>query len=103
MVKGCNYKDSDRGVLFGEMLIFSISGAAEYLYFHRVLVQPDDKRATDSLWGKLASEILMQDWDTAYEDLHRLRENIDSNVAASPLQVVDFILNLVKFTIKKLH
>lgn len=64
------------------------SGAAEYLYFHRVLVQPDDKRATDSLWGKLASEILMQDWDTAWEDLHRLRENIDSNIIASPLQLL---------------
>ena len=70
------------------LLCFGLSGAAEYLYFHRVLVQPDDKRATDSLWGKLASEILMQDWDTAWEDLHRLRDNIDSNIIASPLQVV---------------
>ena len=50
-------------------------------------MQPDDKRAIDSLWGKLASEILMQDWDTAWEDLHRLRENIDSNITASPLRV----------------
>ena len=52
-----------------------------------MLVQSDDKRAIDSLWGKLASEILMQDWDQAYEDLHRLRENIDTNIIANPLQV----------------
>ena len=57
-------------------------------------MQPDDKHALDSLWGKLASEILMQDWDTAWEDLHRLRENIDSNLNASPLQVlaINYIL-----------
>jgi len=32
------------------------------------------------LWGKLASEILMQDWDNALDDLNRLREVLDSNV-----------------------
>ena len=64
------------------------SGAAEYLYFHRVLVQPGDKRSLDSLWGKLASEILMQNWDSAWEDLHRLRENIDSNLITNQLQLL---------------
>merc|ERR1719414_517616 len=64
------------------------SGAAEYLYFHRVLVQPDDKRSMDSLWGKLASEILMQNWDSAWEDLHRLRESIDSNLITDQLRLL---------------
>lgn len=64
------------------------SGAAEYLYFHRVLVSPTDKHAMDTLWGKLASEILMQNWDTAWEDLHRLRETIDANTIATPLQIL---------------
>jgi len=64
------------------------SGAAEYLYFHRVLVQPDDKRSMDSLWGKLASEILMQNWDSAWEDLHRLRESIDSNLITDQLKLL---------------
>ncbi|XP_039270983.1 eukaryotic translation initiation factor 3 subunit E-like [Styela clava] len=64
------------------------SGAAEYLYFHRVLVSPTDKHAMDTLWGKLASEILMQNWDTAWEDLHRLRETIDANTIATPLQLL---------------
>lgn len=57
------------------------------MYFHRVLVSPSDKHAMDTLWGKLASEILMQNWDAAWEDLHRLRETIDANSIASPLQV----------------
>ena len=35
------------------------------------------------LWGKLASEILMQDWDAALDDLNRLREVLDSNVSYS--------------------
>ncbi|CAH1774824.1 unnamed protein product [Owenia fusiformis] len=62
------------------------SGAAEYLYFVRVLaVPPHDKNALDALWGKLASEILMQDWDTAMEDLNRLKEVIDSNTFGSAL------------------
>ncbi|KAF3840141.1 hypothetical protein F7725_018858 [Dissostichus mawsoni] len=49
------------------------SGAAEYLYFFRVLVPATDRNALNSLWGKLASEILMQNWEAAMEDLTRLR------------------------------
>uniref|UniRef100_A0A8C6SSL4 Eukaryotic translation initiation factor 3 subunit E n=1 Tax=Neogobius melanostomus TaxID=47308 RepID=A0A8C6SSL4_9GOBI len=62
------------------------SGAAEYLYFFRVLVPATDRNALSSLWGKLASEILMQNWDAAMEDLTRLRETIDNNTVSSPLQ-----------------
>uniref|UniRef100_A0A8C5G5C3 Eukaryotic translation initiation factor 3 subunit E n=1 Tax=Gouania willdenowi TaxID=441366 RepID=A0A8C5G5C3_GOUWI len=62
------------------------SGAAEYLYFFRVLVPSTDRNALNSLWGKLASEILMQNWDAAMEDLTRLRETIDNNSVSSPLQ-----------------
>uniref|UniRef100_A0A8C7C942 Eukaryotic translation initiation factor 3 subunit E n=1 Tax=Oncorhynchus kisutch TaxID=8019 RepID=A0A8C7C942_ONCKI len=62
------------------------SGAAEYLYFFRVLVPATDRNALNSLWGKLASEILMQNWEAAMEDLTRLRETIDNNSVSSPLQ-----------------
>ena len=34
----------------------------------------------NAMWGKLASEILMQSWDTALDDLNRLREVIDAQV-----------------------
>merc|ERR1719431_2484699 len=54
------------------------SGAAEYLYFHRVLAPPTDKNFMNALWGKLASEILMQNWETALEDVNRIKEIIDS-------------------------
>jgi len=36
------------------------SGAAEYLYFCRVLLPPSNKNYLSAIWGKLASEILMQ-------------------------------------------
>uniref|UniRef100_A0A3B3ST01 Eukaryotic translation initiation factor 3 subunit E n=1 Tax=Paramormyrops kingsleyae TaxID=1676925 RepID=A0A3B3ST01_9TELE len=62
------------------------SGAAEYLYFFRVLVPAADRNALSSLWGKLASEILMQNWEAAMEDLGRLRETVDNNSVSSPLQ-----------------
>jgi len=39
-----------------------------------------DRNYMNVLWGKLASEILMQDWDNALDDLNRLREVLDSNV-----------------------
>nr|CAG4643868.1 EOG090X0491 [Lepidurus arcticus] len=61
-------------------------GAAEYLYFHRFLVTPSDKNYLNGLWGKLASEILMQNWDVALEDLNRLKEYIDGNPFPNALQ-----------------
>lgn len=45
-------------------------------------VPATDRNALNSLWGKLASEILMQNWEAAMEDLTRLRETIDNNVNA---------------------
>lgn len=33
------------------------------------------------MWGKLAAEILMQNWDNALDDFNRLKEFIDSNVS----------------------
>jgi len=41
-----------------------------------------DRNYMNVLWGKLASEILMQDWDNALDDLNRLREVLDSNVSS---------------------
>ena len=41
---------------------------------------PSDKNYLSALWGKLASEILMQDWDTALDDLNRIKEVIDNNM-----------------------
>merc|ERR1719209_2003700 len=64
------------------------SGAADYLYLHRGLVPQSDKNFLNGLWGKLASEILTQNWENALEDLNRLKEFIDSNLGPSPLQAL---------------
>jgi len=50
-------------------------------------VPATDRNALNSLWGKLASEILMQNWEAAMEDLTRLRETIDNNVNAPLLRI----------------
>lgn len=39
------------------------------------------------LWGKLASEVLVQNWDAALEDLNKLRDYIDNNSFGSNIQV----------------
>lgn len=56
------------------------SGAAEYLYQYRALCT-NSERSLSALWGKLAAEILMQNWDVALEELNRLKEIIDSKVS----------------------
>ncbi|KAG0621745.1 hypothetical protein M758_3G045100 [Ceratodon purpureus] len=60
------------------------SGASDYLYQYRTLCTNSD-RSISALWGKLACEILMQNWDVATEELNRLKEIIDSKNFASPL------------------
>jgi len=64
------------------------SGASEYLYFHRILVQPTDKNYLNGMWGKLASEILMQNWENSLDDLNRLKQFIDESTFGSSLQTL---------------
>lgn len=63
--------------------MFLLSSLVLYVQVYIVLfvqVPATDRNALNSLWGKLASEILMQNWEAAMEDLTRLRETIDNNV-----------------------
>jgi len=55
------------------------SGAADYLYQYRALCT-NSERSLSALWGKMAAEVLMQNWDIALEELNRLKEIIDSKV-----------------------
>jgi len=64
------------------------SGASQYLYFYRVLVHDDDKNASSAIWGKLACEILTQNWDAALEDINRLKQIIDGDHYSHPLQLL---------------
>ena len=51
-------------------------------------MQPTDKNYLNGIWGKLASEILMQNWDTALEDLKRLQQFIDESTFGTSLQLL---------------
>ncbi|CAN8025243.1 unnamed protein product [Ixodes persulcatus] len=62
------------------------SGAGECLYLHRFLISPQDPNYLNNLWGKLGSEILMQNWELALDELTRLREYIDQHNFPSALQ-----------------
>lgn len=46
---------------------------------YRILVPNNDKHIGDCYWGKLASDILTQNWEQAAIDLIQLREFIDKN------------------------
>jgi translation initiation factor 3 subunit E len=60
------------------------SGASDFLYQYRTLCTNSD-HSFSALWGKLAAEVLMQNWDVAIEELTRLKDIIDSKNFASPL------------------
>jgi len=61
------------------------SGAAEFLAAFRML-NTDPEKNFSALWGKLASEILMQKWEDASKDLQHLKDLIDSKNFTSPLK-----------------
>ena len=63
------------------------SGAAEYLAHFRALSNNQEKNFS-ALWGKLAAEILMQEWDDALQDVLLLKELIDSRTNATPLNTL---------------
>lgn len=52
------------------------SAAAEYLYHYRSL-STDPQRNISALWGKVGADILLQDFDTAMDDLLKLKELLD--------------------------
>ncbi|PSN43925.1 Eukaryotic translation initiation factor 3 subunit E [Blattella germanica] len=62
------------------------SHVTSYLYLCLLILPSTDKNYLNMLWGKLASEILVQNWEAALEDLNKLREYIDSNTFGSALQ-----------------
>lgn len=51
--------------------------ASETLY-QFLLLTTDAEKTLTALWGKLASEILVQNWDDAVEDLQSVRMAIDN-------------------------
>ena len=60
------------------------SACSDFLVQYRGLCTKVDK-SFNALWGKYASEILLQRWNEALEDLNKLQEYIDSKTYSSPL------------------
>lgn len=55
------------------------SGAADYLGIFRSLSTSAEKNLS-ALWGKLAAEILMLNWEDALKDLNTLKDAIEGKV-----------------------
>merc|ERR1711871_741215 len=64
--------------------------AADSLFHCRTLFTSlnnlDRDKSVSAVWGKFASEILIQQWDSALDDMSRLKEIIDSRSFTTPLQ-----------------
>lgn len=52
---------------------------SRFLSYHRLFISPNDKNYLNNLWGKLACEILMQQWTSALEDFNKLVDFIDNS------------------------
>lgn len=53
--------------------------ASELLYQYRIL-STDNERVNAATWGKLASDILTTNWESAMEEVAKLRESIDTRL-----------------------
>lgn len=62
----------------------SYASAADLLYQFRVLSTDNDK-VSAATWGKLASEILTANWESAMEELQKVKELIDTKLFSNPL------------------
>ncbi|KAJ3384192.1 Eukaryotic translation initiation factor 3 subunit E [Entophlyctis sp. JEL0112] len=63
--------------------IGSYAGAANVLRLY-TSISVDVEKCSSAQWGKLACEILLENWDSAMDDLMRLKESIDTTVPTTP-------------------
>lgn len=52
--------------------------ASGLLVAHRLVISSSDKNYLNNLWGKLASNILSQDWKSALAEVNNLKEYIEN-------------------------
>lgn len=60
-------------------------GQASDLLFQFRLLSTDNDKVAGATWGKLASEILTTNWETAMEEIKKVQELIDTRLFNSPL------------------
>lgn len=58
--------------------------ASELLYQFRILSTDNDK-VNAATWGKMAGDILTTNWESAMEEVQKLRESIDTRLFNNPL------------------
>ncbi|KAJ2786213.1 eukaryotic translation initiation factor 3 subunit E [Coemansia javaensis] len=58
-------------------------GSADIL-LHFSILSTDPELTLSAMWGKLASEILLGNWEVAYEDMLKLKDTIDKTHFALP-------------------
>jgi translation initiation factor 3 subunit E len=64
------------------------STASQYLNLHNELVPSTDKNYLSGLWGKLACNILLHQWDYGMEDFEKLKTFIDEDPFRNALQTL---------------
>lgn len=60
------------------------AAASELLYQFRVL-STNDEKVSAATWGKLASDILTTNWESAMEEVQKVKDQIDTKLFANPL------------------
>lgn len=72
--------------------------ASDLLYQFRVL-STDNERVFQATWGKLASEILTTNWDSAVEEITKVKETIDTKLFSNPRAQLDHRTMLVHWAL----
>lgn len=72
--------------------------AADMLYQFRVLSTDNDK-VNAATWGKLASEILSANWDSALEEMKNNKDNIEQRLFNNPRAQLDHRTMLIHWSL----
>lgn len=72
--------------------------AADSLYRFRVL-STDNEKVAAATWGKLASEILATSWESAVEELFKVKESIETKLFNNPRAQLDHRTMLVHWAL----
>ena len=60
-------------------------GDASHLLDQFRILSTDNDKATSATWGKLASDILTNDWEVVMEEINKVKESIDTKLFNNPL------------------
>merc|ERR1711981_407260 len=74
-----------------ETLIADYEEASNAMYIFGLLAPYEHPKHAATLWGKLSSEILREEWGAAIEDLNHLKESLDKSITVmDPLTLLQW-------------